>query len=170
MPKKHTKNNPLNIYKQEHAFAWTETTIPVVEHKGRQLQNVPLIVPDGADGYGDAESLALMTADQVEKHVTRAGGDAGGEAEKAYEGAREQIDTDFDQKRRAIAYEKFMNTHPAAIVQQHRDNTGQPTGMTVTFESIDPETGTTKVTQHNMSMDELEKFDLAMAAVPPGVF
>ena len=169
MARKHTKSDVSNIYKSKHEFAWTETTIPEIEHKGRKLQNVPLVVPDGEGGYGDHESLALMTADQVEKHVNRAGGDAGTEAEKAYEGAREQLDVDFAQKRRAIAFEKWMNTHPAAVLTQQRDNTGQLVGMTVTIEKMDPETGATIVTEHPMTMDELEKLDNEMAAIPPGV-
>jgi hypothetical protein len=40
----------------------------------------------------------------------------------------------------------------------------------VTIEKMDPETGATIVTEHPMTMDDLEKLDNDMAAIPPGVF
>ena len=79
---KTNKSSEKNIYRSKENFRWTEVD---VEKNGKTTR---IVVPDGKIGYGDAESQALMTGDLADKHSddTKAG-------EKAYEEAREQIDT-----------------------------------------------------------------------------
>ena len=60
-------------------------------------------------GYGDQESLALMTADTVARVSTdtKAG-------DRAYEAAREQADQDQDVRRAKVRNQKIMSNIPAA--------------------------------------------------------
>ena len=98
---KTNKSSEKNIFRSKENFRWTEVD---VEKNGKTTR---IVVPDGKIGYGDAESQALMTGDLADKHSddTKAG-------EKAYEEAREQIDQDWQAKKKALKLQELKGRMP----------------------------------------------------------
>ena len=98
---KTNKSSEKNIFRSKENFRWTEVD---VEKNGKTTR---IVVPDGKIGYGDAESQALMTGDLADKHSddTKAG-------EKSYEEAREQIDQDWQAKKKALKLQELKGRMP----------------------------------------------------------
>ncbi len=98
------------INKTKPEISWAEAEAPggIVTKDGKRIDGT-VIVPDGMLGYGDQESLALMTADTVARVSTdtKAG-------DKAYEAAREQVDQDQGVRRAKVRNQKIMSQIPAA--------------------------------------------------------
>ena len=95
------KSSKKNIYKKKEDFTWTEVD---VEKNGKTTR---IVVPDGKIGYGDSESQALITGDLADKHS-----DDSKAGEKAYEQAREQLDQDWQAKRKAIKMQELKSRMP----------------------------------------------------------
>ena len=104
------KANDKIINKTTPELSWAEVEAPssIVTRDGRRIDGT-VVVPDGMLGYGDQESLALMTADTVARVSTdtKAG-------DRAYEAAREQADQDQDVRRAKVRNQKIMSNIPAA--------------------------------------------------------
>jgi len=104
------KANDKIINKTTPELNWAEVEAPssIVTRDGRRIDGT-VVVPDGMLGYGDQESLALMTADTVARVSTdtKAG-------DRAYEAAREQADQDQDVRRAKVRNQKIMSKIPAA--------------------------------------------------------
>jgi hypothetical protein len=98
------------INKTKPEISWAEAEAPggIVTKHGTRIDGT-VIVPDGMLGYGDQESLALMTADTVARVSTdtKAG-------DRAYETAREQADQDQGVRRAKVRNQKIMSKIPAA--------------------------------------------------------
>ena len=104
------KANDKIINKTKPEISWAEAEAPggIVTKHGTRIDGT-VIVPDGMMGYGDQESLAIMTADTVARVSTdtKAG-------DKAYEAAREQADQDQGVRRAKVRNQKIMSKIPAA--------------------------------------------------------
>ena len=104
------KANDKIINKITPELNWAEVEAPggIVTKDGRRIDGT-VVVPDGIMGYGDQESLALMTADTVSRVSidTKAG-------DRAYETAREQADQDQGVRRAKVRNQKIMSKIPAA--------------------------------------------------------
>ena len=104
------KANDKIINKSAPDISWAEVEAPggIVTKDGRRIDGT-VVVPDGIMGYGDQESLALMTADTVSRVSTdtKAG-------DRAYETAREQADQDQGVRRAKVRNQKIMSKIPAA--------------------------------------------------------
>ncbi len=104
------KANDKIINKTIPELSWAEVEAPssIVTKDGRRIDGT-VVVPDGMLGYGDQESLALMTADTVARVSTdtKAG-------DRAYEAAREQADQDQDVRRAKVRNQTIFSIYPAA--------------------------------------------------------
>ena len=104
------KANDKIINKTTPELNWAEVEAPgsIVTKDGRRIDGT-VVVPDGMLGYGDQESLALMTADTVARVSTdtKAG-------DRAYETAREQADQDQGVRRAKVRNQKIMSNIPSA--------------------------------------------------------
>jgi len=104
------KANDRIINKSVPEISWAEVEAPggIVTRSGKRI-DATVVVPDGMFGYGDEESLALMTADTVSRVSTdtKAG-------DRAYEAAREQADQDQGVRRAKVRNQKIMSKIPAA--------------------------------------------------------
>ena len=104
------KANDKIINKPTPELSWAEVEAPssIVTRDGRRIDGT-VVVPDGMLGYGDQESLALMTADTVARVSTdtKAG-------DRAYETAREQADQDQGVRRAKVRNQKIMSNIPSA--------------------------------------------------------
>ena len=108
------KSSEKNIYKKKEDFTWTEVD---VEKNGKTTR---IVVPDGKIGYGDSESQALITGDLADKHS-----DDSKAGEKAYEQAREQLDQDWQAKRKAIKMQELKSRMPLMKQFAITDETGE---------------------------------------------
>ena len=104
------KANDKIINKTTPELNWAEVEAPgsIVTKDGRRIDGT-VVVPDGMLGYGDQESLALMTADTV----TRVSTDTKA-WDIAYDTAREQADQDQGVRREKVRNQKIMSKIPAA--------------------------------------------------------
>jgi hypothetical protein len=90
--------------------AWAEVEAPggIKRKDGTRIDGT-ILVPDGSMGYGDQESLALLTGDTVDRLSTDSSA-----GEKAYEVAREQADQDQNLRRAKVKQEMVMSKVAAA--------------------------------------------------------
>ena len=102
------KANDKIINKSVPELNWAEVEAPggIVTKDGKRI-DATVVVPDGMFGYGDQESLALMTADTVARVSTDTKA-----ADKAYEVAREQADQDQAVRRRKVDNQKRRASYP----------------------------------------------------------
>jgi len=94
MPQAYSDRNHLKKSETPPLTSVEVDTPGITLRDGRRI-NAKAVIVDGALGYGDAKSLALMAGDVADRRSsdTRAG-------ERAYESARDQSDS--DPRRRAI--------------------------------------------------------------------
>ncbi len=116
-----------NIVRKKQPITWAEVEMPEGHTlpDGRKI-DINALVPDTADGYGDAGSVAALAADLAAKHSsdTKAG-------DRAYESALEQLDDDFVAKRAAIDMLKRKADQPMMELYEDRDSAGVLKGLTV---------------------------------------
>ena len=129
---KYNKSSDKNIFKDKENFTWTETDVSKNDKVTR------IVVPDGKVGYGDAESHALLTGDLANKHSddTKAG-------EKAYEGAKEQIDQDWKKRKKALARQEITSRMPLMKQLTVTDKNNDPIEYHYFFMKTDKDTGIT---------------------------
>jgi hypothetical protein len=121
-----TKRN--NIIKKKQEITWAEVEVPGGHTlpDGRVI-DVNALIPDTADGYGDATSVALLAADLASKESSDS--QAG---DRAYESALEQVsDTDFKAKRIEIKQMMRKADEPMMELYEDRDAAGVLMGMHV---------------------------------------
>ena len=106
---------------------WSQVEVPGGHtlKDGRTI-DVDVIVPDGALGYGDKESAALMAADIAAARSTDSGA-----GDKAYEDAREQLDIDFHAEYANIKRQKLCAKEPVFEAYEDRDGAGTLRGFHV---------------------------------------
>jgi hypothetical protein len=117
-----------NIVKKKQDITWAEVEVPEGHTlpDGRKI-DVNAIVPDTADGYGDARSVAALAADLAANQSTdtKAG-------DRAYEAALEQVsDVDFTAKRVEIQDMMRKANEPMMKLYEDRDTAGVLMGLHV---------------------------------------
>jgi len=127
--------DPKTIIKQDPTpFAWSEVEVPGGHTlKDGRVIDMNVIVPDGALGYGDKESAALMAGDVVAARSTDS--QAG---DRAYEEALEQLDTDFKQEFAKIRRQTMCAKSPVFEAYEDRDAAGVMRGMHVLSVWLEP--------------------------------
>ena len=138
----HGKNHFVN--KQDET--WAE-----VDVEGKDLR---ILIPDNKYAYGDNESVAQMAQDVVGKHADN----SDTAATKAYEQAREQLETtNFKSVKRQQAIERLSAKRPKFMLIPDEDNFGGVKGFTVLTKLTHP-SGLEEMKEKYFSVDQLSDF------------
>ena len=111
-------------------------------------------VPDNKYAYGDTQSVAQIAGDLATKHS----GNSDAAGKRAYEQAREQLETtDWKNERYKRAAAKIAAKRPQYMTHFLKDNTGEIIGVEILMALTNPDTGFVEYKNHVYSKDELEK-------------
>tara|TARA_R100001230_G_C5630453_1_gene138213 strand:+ start:53 stop:478 length:426 start_codon:yes stop_codon:yes gene_type:complete len=111
-------------------------------------------VPDNKYAYGDTQSVAQIAGDLATKHS----GNSDAAGKRAYEQAREQLETtDWKNERYKRAAAKIAAKRPQYMTHFLKDNTGEIIGVEILMTLTDPDTGFVEYKNVVYSKDELEK-------------
>ena len=137
----HGKNHFVN--KQDET--WAE-----VDVEGKDLR---ILIPDNKYAYGDNESVAQMAQDVVGKHADN----SDTAATKAYEQAREQLETtNYKSVKRQQAIERLNAKRPKFVLLPHEDDFGTIKGYTVLTQLTYPD-GRQELKDKYLSVEEIAK-------------
>jgi hypothetical protein len=137
----HGKNHFVN--KQDET--WAE-----VDVEGKYLR---VLIPDNKYAYGDNESVAQMAQDVVGKHADN----SDTAATKAYEQAREQLETtNFKAVKRQQAIERLNAKRPKFVLLPHEDDFGTIKGYTVLTQLTYPD-GRQELKNKYLSVEDIAK-------------
>ena len=137
----HVKNHFVN--KQDET--WAE-----VDVEGKDLR---VLIPDNKYAYGDNESVAQMAQDVVGKHADN----SDTAATKAYEQAREQLETtNFKAVKRQQAIERLNAKRPKFVLLPHEDDFGTIKGYTVLTQLTYPD-GRQELKNKYLSVEDIAK-------------
>ena len=137
----HGKNHFVN--KQDET--WAE-----VDVEGKDLR---IVIPDNKYAYGDNESVAQMAQDVVGKHADN----SDSAATKAYEQAREQLETtNFKAVKRQQAIERLNAKKPKFTLLPHEDDFGTIKGYTVLTQLTYPD-GRQELKDKYFSVEDIAK-------------
>tara|TARA_Y100000310_G_scaffold3270_1_gene4183 strand:- start:7834 stop:8349 length:516 start_codon:yes stop_codon:yes gene_type:complete len=133
-------DKPKDIIKKKPALNWTNHTAKdaITLEDGTKI-DAEVVVPDGAIGYGDNESAALMAADVVLEATEDAE-----QGQAAYESSREQLDADQVEKLRFIARQREVSKNPVMEAFEDRDAAGVLRGYHVLTNYYQPTPGWAK--------------------------
>ena len=138
----HGKNHFVN--KQDET--WAE-----VDVEGKDLR---IVIPDNKYAYGDNESVAQMAQDVVGKHADN----SDSAATKAYEQAREQLETtNFKAVKRQQAIERLNAKKPKFALLPHEDDFGTIKGYTVLTQLTYPD-GRQELKDKYFSVEDIAKY------------
>ena len=111
-------------------------------------------VPDNKYAYGDTQSVAQIAGDLATKHS----GNSDAAGKRAYEQAREQLETtDWKNERYKRAAAKIAAKRPQYMTHFLKDNTGEIKGVEILMTLTEPDTGFVEYKNVVYSKDELEK-------------
>ena len=137
----HGKNHFVNNQDE----TWAE-----VDVEGKDLR---ILIPDNKYAYGDNESVAQMAQDVVGKHADN----SDTAATKAYEQAREQLETtNFKSVKRQQAIERLNAKRPKFVLLPHEDDFGTIKGYTVLTQLTYPD-GRQELKDKYLSVEDIAK-------------